>query len=78
MSEHWIDCFHSRIPRHNYPSTLYELLDGSFGSCVANSMGADYFRSLNLKQYIIITLNYVIHVVTRWEPELTIFPGGTL
>ena len=52
-----------------FPDTIYEIEDGALGRYILSCMGPELFQH---KQYNIITLNYVISVVTQWEPEITV------
>ncbi len=72
----WSDC--DSLRDQNFSSTIYEIEDGSFGNYIAASMGDDYFQARKLRQYNIVTLNYVISVVSGDKPEITVYPGGAI
>lgn len=72
----WSDI--GKLTEQNFPSTIYEIRGGSFGNYIAQSMGCDFFHSMEMKQYNIITLNYVISIVAQYEPEITVLPGGSM
>lgn len=54
-----------------YPSTIYEIENGSYSKFI-NDISSGLFDIYEMKQYIIITLNYVIDIATRFEPEINI------
>lgn len=60
------------IRDQKFPSTIYEIKNGDFSRFVESQMGHELFSALDHKQYIIVTLNYVISIVTPWEPEITV------
>ena len=60
------------IRLQNFPSTIYEIENGSFAGYLEAQMGASLFHDLHCRQYIIVTLNYVISVVASWPPEITV------
>lgn len=63
------------IRAENFPSTIYEIENGDFGRYIEVQMGQDLFCSLQLRQYNIVTYNYVISVVSPWLPEITVSPS---
>ncbi|GGC84989.1 hypothetical protein [Enterococcus wangshanyuanii] len=54
-----------------FKSVIYEIQDGDFGNFIKKTSGGLY-EHLNMKHYIIITLNYVIDVISVVDPEITI------
>ena len=56
----------------DFPSTLYEIENGNFGHLIETQMGSDLYHALGCRQYNIVTLNYVIFVVSLWEPQITV------
>lgn len=54
-----------------YPSTIYEIENGSYSKFI-NDISSGLFDIYEMKQYIIITLNYVIDIATRSEPIINI------
>lgn len=55
-----------------FPNTIYPIENGDFGRFIEAQMGSDLYHALNCRQYNIVTLNYVIFIVSPWEPEITI------
>ena len=58
----------------SFPSTIYEIENGDLGCWLRAYMGDALYTAHNYRQYNIVTLNYVIRVVTRWAPEISIHP----
>ena len=56
----------------NFPSTIYEIKNGAFGCCIRAQMGQDLYGFLDCREYIIVTRNYLISVVTTHTPEITV------
>ena len=64
------------IRAENFPSTIYEIENGDFSRFIEGQMGHDLYSTLNFRQYTIVTLNYVISIITQWEPEITVLTDG--
>lgn len=60
------------LREQGFPSTIYEIENGDFGLYVAFNMGTELYRPSNCRQYNIVTMNYVIFVVTCWVPEIRV------
>ena len=56
----------------NFPSTIYEIENGDFGCYIRAQMGQDLYDFLDCREYIIVTVNYLISVVTTHPPEITV------
>ncbi len=54
-----------------FPNTIY-LLENSELSRFTNKICSELYEDFKLKHYVIITLNYVIEVITRWEPTIEV------
>ncbi|MGX7148401.1 hypothetical protein [Enterococcus ureasiticus] len=54
-----------------FESVIYEMQDGDFGNLIKKTSGGLY-EHLNMKHYIIITLNFVIEVISEMDPDITI------
>jgi hypothetical protein len=55
----------------NFPNTIYEITKGSFGTLVREAL-VDLYDILDIKHYILITMNYVIEIITEYEPEIEV------
>lgn len=60
------------LREQGFPSTIYETENGAFGRFLESQMGSDLYHWLNCRQYTIVTLNYVICIVSSWKPEITV------
>lgn len=60
------------LREQNFPSTIYEIEQGEFGRFVEAQMGSELYQALGCRQYHIVTMNYVICVVSLWEPQITV------
>lgn len=56
---------------NNFQNVIYEVQGGEFGKQISE-MSDGYAEFLNLKHYIVITLNYNIDIVTECEPMIEI------
>ncbi len=56
----------------DFPSTIYEIENGDFGCYIRAQMGQDLYGFLDCREYIIVTVNYLISVVTTHPPEITV------
>ena len=54
-----------------FSNTIYQIEDGEFDEFTKQISGGLY-EYLGLKHYVIISLNYIVEVITEWEPEIQI------
>ena len=50
---------------------IYKIQNGDFDKFV-KQIGNELYEYLDLKHYIIVTINYVIEVITEWEPRIKV------
>ena len=55
-----------------FPSTIYQILDGAYLRYVKDILGESLFSFYDLRQYSIITRNFVIMVITQEAPTITV------
>ena len=55
----------------NFRNVIYEVQEGEFGKQI-NQISEGYGEYLNLRHYVVITLNYNIDIITEWEPTIEI------
>lgn len=57
--------------KENFNNTIYRIEGGEFGD-FARKIGGELYEGFGYKHlhYIIITMNYVIEVITEWEPNI--------
>ncbi|MBU5359554.1 hypothetical protein KQI58_00515 [Enterococcus raffinosus] len=60
-----------KLKKDNYPSTLYEIENESYSKFI-NEISCGLFDIYEMKQYNIITLNYVIEIASRFDPIINI------
>ncbi|MBC1454525.1 hypothetical protein HB791_11270 [Listeria welshimeri] len=60
-----------KYKKNNFQSTIYRIENGEFSKFI-NDISNDMFDVYGMKHFIIITLNYVIEVVSSFEPTIKI------
>jgi len=55
----------------DFANIIYKIENGEF-SKFAKSIGDDLYEYLDLKHFVIVTLNYIIEVITRWDPQINV------
>ncbi|MBC1251080.1 hypothetical protein HB765_00485 [Listeria welshimeri] len=60
-----------KYKKDNFQSTIYRIENGEFSKFI-NDISNDMFDVYSMKHFIIITLNYVIEVVSSFEPTIKI------
>lgn len=56
---------------NGFANTIYKIENGDFGNSI-KKMSGDMYDALKLGHYLVITLNYVIEIISSWEPEIDI------
>lgn len=54
-----------------FDNTIYQIIDGEFDGFV-RKIGGELYDYLNFKHYIVISLNFIIEIITEWEPDIKI------
>ena len=57
--------------KHGFDNTIYQILDGEFDRFV-RKIGGDLCDCLNFKHYIVVSLNFIVEIITEWEPNIVI------
>ncbi|GEM_PF-2247174 len=52
-----------------FTNVIYQVIDGEFDNFVERICGSLY-EYLKLKHYVIVSRNYIIEIITEWEPEI--------
>jgi len=60
-----------RFKGDKFSNVIYKLEKGEFGKFVKNASD-ELFDYLDLKHFIIITMNYVIEIISQWEPNIEV------
>lgn len=56
-----------KFKQNNFANIIYEICDGEFERQI-HTIAGSYCDTIKLNHYIIITMNYNIDVITKWEP----------
>ncbi|MBC2399778.1 hypothetical protein BD780_000914 [Clostridium tetanomorphum] len=59
------------IKRTIFSNTIYKIQYGKFGNFIKKTSN-ELYDYLDLNQYIIITINYVIEVISQWGPSIEV------
>lgn len=60
------------LKQNDFPSTIYLVENGAFGRYTADCMGLELYHDMKCRQYNIVTNNYLISVISQWEPDITV------
>lgn len=63
---------HKQLRESNFAATLYLVENGCYGAYIKSLMSADLYEALNLRQYVLVSLNYVVEIVTGFEPTIQV------
>ena len=62
----------AKLHRASFPGTLYLVENGAYAAYIKACMSTDLYEAMNLRQYNLVTLNYVIEVICISEPIITV------
>ena len=62
----------SELHRAGFPDTLYQVENGAYAAYVKACMGTNLYEAMNLRQYTLVTLNYVVEIICAAEPTITV------
>ena len=62
----------SELHRAGFPDTLYQVKNGAYAAYLKACMGTDLYEAMNLRQYTLVTLNYVVEIICAAEPTITV------
>jgi hypothetical protein len=62
----------AELHRPGFPDTLYQVENGAYAAYLKAYMGTDLYETMNLRQYTLVTLNYVVEIICAAEPIITI------
>ena len=60
-----------KFRRHRFDNTIYQILDGEFDEFV-QKIGGELCSYLNFKHYVIVSLNFIVEIITEWEPNIEV------
>jgi hypothetical protein len=52
-----------------FANVIYQVTEGEFDSFV-KQIGDSLYEYLELKHYVIISKNYIVEIITEWEPDI--------
>ena len=55
-----------------FSDTLYQVENGAYAAYIKACMGTDLYAAMNLRQYALVTLNYVVEIICAAEPSITV------
>lgn len=61
-----------QLRSEQFPSTIYQVINGAYAHSIMQYFGETLFLAFNLRQYNIVTENYVIMVVSQAEPKIRV------
>lgn len=56
----------------SFSNTLYRTENGSYAAYIKACIGTDLYETMNLHQYTLVTLNYVVEIICGAEPTITV------
>lgn len=62
----------SELHRAGFPNTLYQVENGAYAAYVKACMGTDLYEAMNLRQFTLVTRNYVVEIICGAEPTITV------
>ena len=62
----------AELHRAGFPNTLYQVENGAYAAYLKAYMGTDLYEAMNLRQYALVTLNYVVEIICAAEPSITV------
>lgn len=71
LDEIFDDAEINRYKDDNFSNTIYKIENGEFGNFI-KGISSELYGYLDLKHYIIITMNYVMEVISQWEPNIVV------
>ena len=60
------------LHRSGFPDTLYQVENGAYAAYLKACMGTDLYEAMNLRQFNLVTLNYVVEIICAAEPIITV------
>lgn len=61
----------NKYKAEGFKNVIYKLKDGDFGKTI-KKMSGEIFDILGMRQYLIVTLNYIIEVICQSEPRVEV------
>ena len=55
-----------------FVNVIYQVAEGNFDHFI-QQIGGGLYEYLNLKHYVVISENYIVEIITEWEPNIQLF-----
>ena len=55
-----------------FSSVLYQIENSAYESYIQACMPRELYQALNLRQYNVVTMNYVVEIIASEEPRITV------
>lgn len=67
-------CFQNQkeLHRSGFPDTLYLVENGAYAAYIQACMTHELYEAMKLKQFNLVTLNYVVEIICFDEPTITV------
>ena len=62
----------AELHRTGFPDTLYQVENGAYAAYVKACMSTDLYETMKLRQYTLVTRNYVVEIICAAEPIITV------
>ena len=62
----------AELHRSGFPDTLYLVENGTYAAYINACMSTDLYETMNLRQYNLVTRNYVVEIISAAEPIITV------
>ena len=62
----------AELHRSGFSDTLYRVENGAYAAYIKVCMGTDLYEAMNLRQYNLVTLNYIVEIICFAEPIITV------
>ena len=62
----------AELHRAGFPDTLYQVENGFYADYIKTCMSSVLYEAMNLQQYNLVTLNYVVEIICIAEPRITV------
>ena len=67
-------CFQNQKELHQsgFPDTLYHVENGAYAAYIQACMSHELYEAMDLRQFNLVTLNYVVEIICFDEPTITV------
>lgn len=60
-----------RYKNENFSNTIYKIVSGEFDNFIKN-LANELYEIYDMKHYIIISMNHIIEIMSKWEPNIEV------